>query len=320
LPLVVTVEASRAEDRAYEYSALCDFSGPLPQGHVSIDPDPDPDRDGEIIMNIKGKAAVITGAGSGIGQAIAIELAERGIGAVGLVDRSEGVINVARLINDRMDRPVAEAMIGDVTDPDFRHKTFDLMCSKYGAPAVCVPCAGITRDRLAVKMDKQTGQASIYSIEDFRLVMEVNLVAPVYWAMETMARVAEERLRKGKGRWAADEGIQATVIFIGSISSQGIPGQVSYSSTKAALEGAAATLSKEAVYHGVRVATIHPGFTDTPMVRSLGQEYIEKNILPYTQLKRLIDPTEIADAIFFMICNSAVSGELWADAGWHPSA
>ena len=83
-------------------------------------------------MNIKGKAAVITGAGSGIGQAIAIELAERGIGAVGLVDRSDGVINVARIINDRMDRPVAEAMIGDVTDMAFRQKVYDLMCSKYG--------------------------------------------------------------------------------------------------------------------------------------------------------------------------------------------
>ena len=83
-------------------------------------------------MNIKGKSAVITGAGSGIGQAVAIELAERGIGAVGLVDRSDSVINVARIINDRMDRPVAEAIIGDVTDVSFRQKAYDLMCSKYG--------------------------------------------------------------------------------------------------------------------------------------------------------------------------------------------
>ncbi|MFO0890605.1 MAG: SDR family oxidoreductase [Isosphaeraceae bacterium] len=271
-------------------------------------------------MNIKGKSAIITGAGSGIGQAVAIELAERGIGAVGLVDRSDSVINVARVINDRMDRPVAEAMIGDVTDTAFRSKVFDLMCSKYGAPAVCVPAAGITRDQLAVKMDKETGKVSMYPIDNFRLVMEVNLVAPVYWAIETIARIAEERMRKGKKRWVAEEGISGTIVFIGSISSSGIPGQVSYSATKAALEGVAATLGKEAGYHGVRCAVIHPGFTDTPMVRSLGQEYIEKNILPYTQLKRLIDPTEIADAIYFMICNSAVSGELWADAGWHPPA
>jgi 3-oxoacyl-[acyl-carrier protein] reductase len=271
-------------------------------------------------MNVKGKCAVVTGAGSGIGQSVAIELAERGVGAVALVDRRDSVINVARVINDRMDRPVAEALIGDVTDSAFRQKVFDLMCSKHGAPRICIPAAGITRDQLAVKVDKQTGKASIYPIENFRLVCEVNLVAPVYWAIEMVARIAEERHREGKGRWQADEGIQGTVILIGSISSQGIPGQLAYSATKAALEGVAATLSKEAIYHGVRFAVIHPGFTDTPMVRALGEEYIQKNILPYTQLKRLIDPSEIADAIYFMICNSAVSGELWADAGWHPSA
>ena len=55
------------------------------------------------------------------------------------------------------------------------------------------------------------------------------------------------------------------------------------------------------------------------MVRALGEEYIEKNILKDTQLGRLIRPQEIADAICFMISNSAVSGQLWADAGWHPS-
>jgi hypothetical protein len=54
------------------------------------------------------------------------------------------------------------------------------------------------------------------------------------------------------------------------------------------------------------------------MVRALGEEYIDQNILPATQLGRLIRPEEIADAICFMISNSAVSGELWADAGWHP--
>ena len=76
---------------------------------------------------------------------------------------------------------------------------------------------------------------------------------------------------------------------------------------------------KEAIFHGVRCGVIHPGFTDTPMVRKLGEEYIDKYVLPYTQLRRLIRTEEIADAICFMISNSAVSGELWADAGWHPS-
>ena len=69
-----------------------------------------------------------------------------------------------------------------------------------------------------------------------------------------------------------------------------------------------------------RVLAADLGYTDTPMVRSLGEEYIREKILPQTQLRRLIRPEEIADAICFMISNSAVSGELWADAGWSPQA
>jgi NAD(P)-dependent dehydrogenase (short-subunit alcohol dehydrogenase family) len=110
------------------------------------------------------------------------------------------------------------------------------------------------------------------------------------------------------------------VVLIGSVSSQGNKGQISYAVSKAGLQGAAATLSKEAIFYGVRCALIHPGFTDTPMVRALGAEYIDNKILPFTQLRRLIRTDEIADAICFLFSNSAVSGELWADAGWHPPA
>jgi 3-oxoacyl-[acyl-carrier protein] reductase len=271
-------------------------------------------------MNVNGKVAIVTGAGSGIGLAVANELVDRGIKAIGVVDRSENVLRVARTINDLRDGPVAEGLVGDVVDQAFRKKCFDLIQSKYGTPTICIPAAGVTRDRLAVKIDKETGRADIYPIENFRLVVEVNLISPIYWAMEMIARIAEDRVREGKRRWDPSEGIQGTVVFIGSVSSQGNAGQVSYAATKAGLEGAAATLTKEAIYHGVRTAVIHPGFTDTPMVRALGQDYIEKNILPYTQLRRLIHPEEIADAIYFLITNSAVSGELWADAGWHPNA
>jgi NAD(P)-dependent dehydrogenase (short-subunit alcohol dehydrogenase family) len=271
-------------------------------------------------MKVQGKCAIVTGAASGIGQAVAVELAERGVAAVGLVDHNANVLKVARMINDLVDGQVAEALIGDTTDERFRRDAFDLMSSKYGVPRICVPAAALARDQLAVALDKATGKAVVYPVETFRNLVEVNLIAPVYWAMEMVARMAEERRAEGLGRWTPEEGVQGTTILIGSISSQGVPGQIAYAATKAALQGAAATLSKEAMYHGVRCAVIHPGYTDTQMVRALGQDYIKTNILPYTQLKRLIDPAEIADAIYFMICNSAVSGELWADAGWHPSA
>jgi len=244
-------------------------------------------------MNVTNKVAVITGAGSGIGQAIATELADRGVRGIGLVDRSESVLRVANSINDACNGHVGKAMIGDTTDPAFRKEVFDVLQARYGTPSICIPAAGITRDRLAVKIDQETGKADIYPLELFHQVIEVNLLAPIYWGMEMVARIAEDRLRNGMRRWDPAEGIQGTIIFIGSVSSQGNPGQISYAATKAGLEGAAATLAKEAIYHGVRSAVIHPGFTDTPMVRALGEEYIQKHILPHTQLRRLSVPRRL---------------------------
>ena len=270
-------------------------------------------------MEIKDKVAVITGAASGIGHAVCLELANRGIKAIGMVDMNQEVTTAAEQINRDTNTKIALPYIGDTTDPEFRLQVFNDLIKQKGQVSICVPCAGITRDALAVKINKDTGKPEIYPIEKFRQVVEVNLVAPTYWAMEMIARIAEDRASKKLKKWHPDERIQGTVIFIGSISSQGNKGQVSYASTKAGLEGAAATLTKEAIFHGVRCGVIHPGFTDTPMVRALGEEYIEKYILKDTQLGRLIRPTEIADAICFMISNSAVSGELWADAGWHPT-
>jgi 3-oxoacyl-[acyl-carrier protein] reductase len=271
-------------------------------------------------MQIADKVAVVTGAASGIGEAVARDLAKRGVRAVVLVDRSERVFDLAQSLNEKVGRAVAEAHAGDTTDEAFRTQVYDQTIARHGIVHILVPAAGIARDALAVKVDKVTGQALVYPAQTFREVLEVNLIAPIYWALEMVARIAEERRRRGKGRWEPVEKLLGTVVFIGSVSSQGNKGQLSYAVSKAGLEGAAATLMKEAIYHGVRCGVIHPGYTDTPMVRALGEEYITKNILPYTQLRRLIRPEEIADAICFMIANSAVSGELWADAGWHPSA
>ncbi len=270
-------------------------------------------------MEIKDKVALITGAASGIGRAVAQDLAGRGVKYIALVDRGEAVDEVKDLINKTTAAPIAAAFRGDVTDQDFRAHVYDTVCDQHDVVNICIPAAGITRDDLAVRVDKETGEPKIYPLENFRLVVEVNLIAPVYWSLEMVARMAKYRRAEGLKKWHPDERIQGTIVFIGSISSQGNKGQISYASTKAGLEGAAATLMKEAIFHGIRCGVIHPGFTDTPMVRALGEEYIQKHVLPDTQLGRLIRPEEIADAICFMVSNSAVSGELWADAGWHPA-
>jgi NAD(P)-dependent dehydrogenase (short-subunit alcohol dehydrogenase family) len=270
-------------------------------------------------MDIKDRVAVVTGAASGIGSAVANELAWRRAKVIGLVDMSERIGEVADEIRRRNNGTVVECFRGDVTDPQFRKEVYDAIGQKYGAVTICVPAAGITRDSLAIKVNKTNGQAEMYPVELFRLVTEVDLIAPIYWSMEMVARIAEKRFAEGKKRWMPAENISGVIILIGSVSSQGNKGQIAYAASKAGLEGAAATLTKEAMYYGIRCGVIHPGFTDTPMVRALGEDYIQKYILPETQLGRLVRPEEIADAICFMISNSAISGELWADAGWHPS-
>lgn len=271
-------------------------------------------------MNIKGAVAVITGGSGGIGRALAMEFARRGVQGMALVANNNAVEEVASSTNDLAGSTVAVPYIGDVCNAEFRHHVFTDMKLKYGLVNICVPAAGITRDKLAVSMNKETKQVSMYPIDMFREVVEVNLTAPVYWGLEMVAGIAQERARRGLKRWAPEEQLQGGVVFIGSVSSQGNKGQIAYSATKAGLEGAAATLTMEAIYHGVRCGVIHPGFTDTPMVRALGQTFIAEHIIPNTQLRRLILPEEIAEAICFMISNAAVSGSLWADAGWHATA
>jgi len=271
-------------------------------------------------MDLKDKVAVITGGASGIGRALAAAMARRGVKGLALVDMSEAVEDVAGKLNAEAGRVFAIPFQGNTTDERLRASVFDAISQKFGPVTLCVPAAGITRDDLAVRVDKNTGRARIYPVEQFKLVVDVNLIAPIYWALEMIGRIAEDRAARGLKRWAPEEGMQGSVVFIGSISSQGNRGQISYASTKAGLEGAAATIMKEAMFYGVRCGVIHPGFTDTPMVRAMGMDYVAKNILPFTQLGRLIQPEEIADAICFMLANAAVSGELWVDAGWHAPA
>ena len=271
-------------------------------------------------MNIKDRVAIVTGAGSGIGEAVAVELAKRGVRGLAMVDVDPGVENGARAANELANDSIAQPYVGEVTDAAFRQRVFADMKVRYGRVHILVPAAGITRDALSVQVDRQTGAVELYSPDTFRLVMEVNLIAPIYWALQLVGEVAAERRDKSLGRWVADEEIQGTVILIGSVSSLGNKGQLAYATAKAGLEGAAATLMAEAIFHGVRCALIHPGYTDTPMVRELGEDFINQRILPQTQLKRLIRPEEIADAVCFMIDNAAFSGRLWADAGWHPPA
>jgi len=271
-------------------------------------------------MKFNGKTAIITGAASGIGRATSRALIDHNIQNLIAVDRNDLINDLARESNQKAGREITFPYVGDVKDDEFRRHVFADIKLRFGPVHICIPAAGITRDALAVKRNKETGKIETYSRAQLEEVFTINLIAPILWAIDSVASLAEDRFSRNLGRWTPDEGMQGAIVFIGSVSSAGNKGQISYAAAKAGLEGAQATLSKESIFYGIRCSIIHPGFTDTPMVRALGDDYIERNILPFTQLRRLLRPDEIADAICFMLKNSAVSGSVWVDAGWHPAA
>ena len=112
-------------------------------------------------MIIKGAVAVITGAAGGIGRAVAIDLAKREVGGLALVDQSEGVRDVTEMVNEFTGRRVAAPYIGDVTDAGFRNTVYADVKAKFGRANICVPTAGVTRDQLAVKFDKESKRLTI---------------------------------------------------------------------------------------------------------------------------------------------------------------
>ena len=265
-------------------------------------------------MQIKNSVAVVTGATGGIGLAIVRALVDKGAKAVALVDRSDRCTTISEQINDALGTDVALPFQGDVTDQRFRETVFCEMADRYQCVQICIPAAGILRDAMAVKLNPDSGKAELYPEPLFRQVLDVNLTHPTYWAMQLIAGMAEHRARRGLGQWQSDEPIQGSIVLIGSVSSRGNRGQVSYAATKSGLNAVASTLNVEGLYHGVQVKIIHPGLVDTAMVESIPDHYFESRLKPLVGLGRLIQPQEIAQAVLTLIENPVISGPLWADA------
>ena len=277
-------------------------------------------------MDLVKGPAVVTGAASGIGLATAGLLVKNGIDVV-LVDCNPDISGVRDRLAIQAKRPVKLlAFCGDATDEIFIKTVFAESTAAIGVPRICLAIAGITRDSLALKKDKQTGEFVQYPREKFLQVLQINLIAPFYWMAQMAQGILEDREAKKLGRWRQEdinEPFQGIGIFAGSIMKVGNAGQVSYSASKAGLSGICGTLNQELLsQYGIRFAMVNFTFINTPMVQAIGAknpDVFQKGVIDRLPLHKIPGPDEAAKMIFRTLQSEHIIDEVTYGGGWNPT-
>ena len=229
-------------------------------------------------MNFEGQAALITGAGRGIGKNIALKLAVSGANTI-LVDMSPEMDDVRKEI-EGMNRKCLTFQV-DVTDLEAIYAMVNNIIEELGEIHILVNNAGITQDNLFMRMKP----------EQWSKVIDVNLNG-VFNVTKAVIRSMVKQ-RNGK------------IINISSVVGfSGNPGQVNYSSTKSALVGFTKSLAREVGTRGVTVNAVAPGFIDTAMTQALNESQQEA-ILQQIPLGRMGDAGDIANAVAFLASKEA---------------
>lgn len=230
--------------------------------------------------DVEGRSAIVTGAGSGIGRAVALELAASGAAVVVSDLNGENVTKV--LAEIRTAGGTAEEMVGDVTDPAF------------GEAAIHVANA-LAPLRIAVNNAGIGGEAALIgelSLEGWRKVIEVNLNAVFYGLKYQLPAIAEN----GGGS------IVNMASILGSV---GFPQSSGYVAAKHALLGLTQNAALEYAAHKVRVNAVGPGFIHTPLVDSAMDEATLAFLAEKHALGRLGQPEEVAALVAFLASDAA---------------
>ena len=244
-------------------------------------------------MRFENQVAVVTGAGRGIGHAIAVRLASEGA-RVASVSRTEAnaqktadEINAARA-------DAAKAYAVDVADHAAVQTASAQILEDFGRVDILVNNAGVTRDGLSMRM----------SLDDWDTVLNTNLKGAFVFTQALLRPMIKQR----SGR----------IINISSIAGlTGNAGQANYSASKAGLIGLTKTLARELASRGITVNAVAPGLIETDMTTVLSEE-IRQAILQKVPLGRLGEPDDIAGAVAYLASPEAkyITGQvLTVDGG-----
>ena len=229
---------------------------------------------------LENKVALVTGAGRGIGRAIAIALAEEGAEVIVNYNGSE---ERAKEVKQTIEENGGKASIYKCNVSDFEacETMIREIVKEHGHLDILVNNAGITKDGLIMKMKE----------EDFDRVLNVNLKG----TFNTIRHSARQMLKQRSGK----------IINISSVSGiLGNVGQANYAASKAGVIGVTKTMARELGSRGITVTAIAPGFVDTEMTEVLSEE-IRENACKQIILGRFGKPEDIANAAVFLASDKA---------------
>jgi NAD(P)-dependent dehydrogenase (short-subunit alcohol dehydrogenase family) len=242
-------------------------------------------------MKIQGHAALVTGAGSGLGEATARELARLGAKVAVLDLNLDNATRVAQEIGGL-------AIACDVTQADSMQQAIDQAAAAHGPARILMHIAGMGSAKRVVGKD---GQAA--PLEDFAKVIQVNLIGTYNAARLFAAACAKLE--------PLEDGERGVMVFTASVAAfDGQVGQQAYSASKSGVVGMTLPMARDLAQHGIRVCTIAPGLFATPLMKTLPepvQVSLAANI-PFPA--RLGKPEEFAELACHIVTNTHLNGEV----------